>query len=307
MQMDARLSDTQRKQPIIGVDGTAGSVDVNPEQETAFERRPDGVSINPNVGKYGVRVVVGASYSTQRKETNVAFGEIMRGNKELAPVVAPFWAQTLDFPGSEKFAQAMAAMAPPAVKAIIQPEGADQGPDPAQLTQELDQCKQALQEAIQHAKDAQEDADQAVAAMSGMKADKEIDQYKAETDRLKVTGANEGQIQAITQELVNDMLGPVMGQMDAVLNPPMPDEPAMPEPPPGPSPEIMALAEGQQMLTQGVVDMAQQIQQGQMAMAEMLQELASLTRKTRKRIPVRDTQGNITEVIDRMDDESEGV
>jgi hypothetical protein len=137
-----------------------------------------------------------------------------------------------------------------------------------------------------------------------VKADKEVDRYKAETDRLKVTGANEQQIQAITQELVQSMLDPVVGQMEQVLNPPMPEpmEPEMPAPQ-EPAPEIMALAEGQQQLAQGVVQMAQQIQQGQVAVAEMVQELARLTKKTRKRIPVRDTQGNITEVIDRMDDD----
>jgi len=221
MQMDARLADTQREQPIIGVDGTAGKIEVNPEQETSFERQPGGgVSINPSVGKYGVRVVVGASYSTQRSQTNAAFGEIMRGNPELAPTVAPFWAQTLDFPGSDKFAQAMAAMAPPPVKAIIQPEGQNDAPDPAKLAQQmqkmqqvLEQTQQALQEAIQHAKDAQEDADMAIAEVADSKRmaevrERELDiqAYNAETNRLKVTGANVDQIEAVTRGLIEQML-----------------------------------------------------------------------------------------------------
>ncbi|NDH54818.1 MAG: hypothetical protein EBY24_23230, partial [Betaproteobacteria bacterium] len=159
LQMDARLSDTRRKVPIIGVDGSPGSVVFDPEQDASFKRDPDGACVNPSVGSYGVRVVIGASYSTQRAQTNAAFGEIMRTSPQLAQIVAPFWAQTLDFPGSEKFAQAMAAMAPAPVKAILQPEGQDKGPDPAELSHQLDQCKQALQEAIQHAHDAQSDAD----------------------------------------------------------------------------------------------------------------------------------------------------
>lgn len=224
MEMDARLADTRRKQPIIGVDESPGSVTVNPEQKTAFERSPDGVSINPKVGKYGVRVVVGASYSTQRTQTNAAFAEIMRGNKELAPVVAPFWAQTLDFPGSDKFAQAMAAMAPPPVKAILQPEGKDSAPDPAAMAKQMADIQQALQEAIQHAKEAQEDADQAIAAAADAKRlaevrERELDiqAYNAETQRLKVTGANEEQIQAIVGDLVNTMLAqpdPLPGEME---------------------------------------------------------------------------------------------
>lgn len=215
MQMDAKLSDTQRKQPIIGVDGSAGSVTVNPDQQTSFERIPKGggVSINPNIGRYGVRVVVGASYSTQRTQTNAAFAEIMRGNKELAPVVAPFWAQTLDFPGSDKFAQAMAAMAPAPVKAILQPEGQDNAPDPAAMAKQMQELQQALQEAIQHAKEAQDDADQAIAGMADAKRlgevkERELDiqAYNAETNRLKVTGSNEDQMRLITRDLIEEML-----------------------------------------------------------------------------------------------------
>lgn len=213
MEMDARLSDTQRKQPIMGVDGASGSVIVNPKQKTSFERSPEGVSINPSVGKYSVRVVVGASYSTQRTQTNAAFGEIMRGNPDLAPTVAPFWAQTLDFPGSDKFAQAMAAMAPAPVKAILQPEGSDDATDPAALAQQVKQLKEALNEAIQHAHDAQQDADEAeqkaneAERMAKVKEEAlEIDWYKAETDRLKVTGANVDQIEAVVGDLINKML-----------------------------------------------------------------------------------------------------
>ena len=213
MDMDARLADTRRQMPIMGVDGSAGQISVDPEQAKAFSRTPDGVTINPRVGKYGVRVVTGASYSTQRTQTNAAFAEIMRGNKELAPVVAPFWAQTLDFPGSDKFAQAMASMAPPAVKAILTPEGGDKGPDPAALAQQLKQCQDALQEAIQHAREAQDDADEAMSAAAEAKRsaaakERELDikAYQAETDRLKVTGANVDQIEAITRDLINQML-----------------------------------------------------------------------------------------------------
>lgn len=213
MQMDSRLADTRRQSPIMGINGMPGTVTVDPNQEQAFARGPEGVSINPSVGEYSVRVVVGASYSTQRTQTNAAFAEIMRGNPSLAPTVAPFWAQTLDFPDSDKFAQAMAAMAPPPVKSILQPEGADKGPDPAEVAQQLAQCKQALQEAIQHAHDAQEDADAATAAMADAKRlaevrERELDiqAYNAETARLKVTGANADQISAIVSDMVNQML-----------------------------------------------------------------------------------------------------
>ena len=338
MQMDARLSDTRRKQPIVGVDGSSGSVQVDPDQQEAFQRIPgQGVVINPRIGQYSVRVVVGASYTTQRKETNAAFAEIMRGNPELAPTVAPFWAQTLDFPGSDKFAQALAAMAPPPVKAILQPEGAENEVDPAKLAQELEQCKQALAEAIQHAHDAQKDADEAIASEAASKravADKEreldINSYKAETDRLKVTGANEDQITAITTGLVNEMLMhpdpdedqaedqtegmPMQGKVSPLAAQVMPQVAAQV------MPHVQALQDGQDMLAQNHAKLAesqqaiaqghgellqghQAVVQGQDRLAQMLQELADLTRKPRRRVPVRDKQGNITEVIDSVNED----
>ena len=328
MQMDARLADTQREQPIIGVDGSAGKIDVNPDQKTSFERQPGGgVSINPNVGKYGVRVVVGASYSTQRSQTNAAFGEIMRGNPELAPTVAPFWAQTLDFPGSDKFAQAMAAMAPPPVKAIIQPEGQDEGPDPAKMAQQmqemqqaLQETQQALQEAIQHAKDAQEDADQAIAAVADSKRlaevkerELDIEAYNAETNRLKVTGANVDQIEAVTRDLIQQMLDhpdPLpgeQGEQEPIEGPgpdgspahelaegeqPEPMEPAEPVQPAGPSPDVAAMVQaiGMQAQHHG-------------AMANAIAELAHSVGKPRTKIPVRDKHGNITHVIEQGSDD----
>jgi hypothetical protein len=289
MQMDARLADTMRKQPIMGVDGSAGHVTVNPDQQAAFERIPNGggVSINPSIGKYGVRVVVGASYSTQRTQTNAAFAEIMRGNKELAPTVAPFWAQTLDFPGSDKFAQAMASMAPPPVKAILTPEG-DSAPDPAALAQELDQCKQALQEAIQHAKDAQDDADKAIQALSDKQETEQVARYEAETNRLKVTGANVDQIQAVATQVINDMLS----QEAELPGDPKPEEaapvaapapaPVEPPAPPAPDPRIDELMAGHK------------------SMGELMGKLIQLVQADRERIPVKDKDGKITRVIDRI-------
>ena len=253
MQMDARLSDTRRKQPIMGIDGTSGHIYVDPDQREAYVKGQDGVSVNPTVGTYGVRVVIGASYSTQRTQTNAAFAEIMRGNPALAPVVAPFWAQTLDFPGSDKFAQAMAAMSPDPVKAILRPEGADNAPDPAKLAQELAQCKQALQEAIKHVHDAQQDADEAIAAKADAQRlaevrERELDiqAYNAETNRLKVTGANEQQTQAIVRDLIEQMLSqpdPLPGDPESAQesqeSPGMEQEPAE-----GQGPDGSAIHEG---------------------------------------------------------------
>lgn len=307
MEMDARLSDVRRKQPIIGVDMSAGQIVVDPDQKESFKRTDEGASINPKVGQYGVRVVIGASYATQRTQTNQAFTSIIQGAKDpnLMAAILPFWAQTLDFPGSDKFAQAMGAMAPAPVKAILQPEGGEQEKDPATLMQELEQCKQALNEAVQVAQEAQQEVATLTQANEDKAEENRIREYDSKTKRMQVEGANLEQVAAVAEKVVNDMLAPVVGQMDQVLNPPQ-QEQEMPE---EPDPMLQEMAQGQQQIADSMAAIAEQVQrgqqdiaQGQESIAQMLQELAALTRKTRKRIPVRDHEGNITEVIDRMED-----
>ncbi len=288
MQMDARLADTRRKQPILGVDGMAGSIMVDPKQEGAFQRTDDGISINPSIGKYGVRVVVGASYSTQRTQTNAAFAEIMRGNKELAPTVAPFWAQTLDFPGSDKFAQAMAAMAPPPVKAILQPADGNKEPDPALMAQQLAETQAALQEAIQHAKEAQDDADTAIAKLADRDEENRIKDYDAHTKRLQVTAGTEEQITAVATQVINDMLS----QEAELPGDPKPEEPAAAAPAPAPAPAPVEPPAPDPRIDE--------LMAGHKAHGELMQKLIQLVQADRERIPVKDKDGKITRVIDRI-------
>jgi hypothetical protein len=205
LQMIPRLIDTKRVQRIMGIDSTPASITVDPEQPKALQQTDTGLSINPNVGTYDVRVVVGTSFSTQRSQAQTALSEVMRTNPELTAAIAPLWAQNLDIPHADKLAQVLAAMAPPAVQAILNPDTSKQ-PKPEELMQQNEQLKQGLQEAISHAHDAQAEADEANDKLRQAEADREVERYNAETARLKVTGANEAQIQAIVQQLLNDML-----------------------------------------------------------------------------------------------------
>lgn len=301
MEMDRRLMDTRREAPTISMDETPSIVTIDPTMREAYRKNQSGVAINPNVGKYGVRVVVGASFSTQRSQTNAAFTEIMRANRESFSLVLPFWAQTLDFPGSDKFAQAAAAMAPPAIKAILQPDGQDV--DPGMLVSQLEQCKAALQEATQIAEEAQADADKAIAAQAELKRSAEakiqeldIKAYEAETDRLKVTGASVEQIELITRDLISQMVA----QPD-----PLPDGtmPQMPVPQ-----SLTARPEALEALMQPIkpredlLPIVESLASRQQELEQGMMQLAELIRKPRKRIPVRGPDGLIIEVIDSINE-----
>jgi hypothetical protein len=206
MQMIPRLIDTKRQLRILGIDERPSTVTINPQQETAMEETPDGISINPTIGQYDVRVVVGASYSTQRSQAQAALNEVMARNPDMAPAVAPLWAQTLDIPYADKLAQALIAVAPAPVKAVLQPEGEKEGPSTAELAAQVEQMKQAIQEASGIAQEAEQELAECQAKLADKEEENRIREYEAETNRLKVTGANEQQMRAIVFDLVNEML-----------------------------------------------------------------------------------------------------
>jgi len=215
LSMIPRLVDTKRQMRILGIDSTPGSVVMNPDQKEAAEETDEGLSINPNVGKYDVRVVVGAPFSTQRQQAQEAFTEMMRANPELTPAIAPLWAGTLDIPNGDKLQQVLIAMAPDPVKAVLQPQNGAKGPTTAELTQKIAQLTQQLQQAVQIAHDAQADADQAHAQLEQKKVDQQdsatklaIDAFNAETNRLKVIGPsfNPEQVAVVVQQQLRELI-----------------------------------------------------------------------------------------------------
>lgn len=220
MEMIQRLIDTKRQLRILSIDQTSSAITIDPQQAEALKETDQGLVINPNVGRYDVRVVVGASFATQRTQAQAAFTEMMHANPALAPALAPLWAQTLDIPHADKLAQVLTAVAPPEVKAVLNPES-DKQPQTADLMAKITQLQQGLQEAIQHAQDAQQEADSLQAEKDAREADEAIKAYEAMTKRMV------GLKDAITPESVQQL---VVQTIETMLRQPDPME----EPEPGP-------------------------------------------------------------------------
>lgn len=220
MQMVQKLVDTPRQMRILGIDQMPGTVRIDPKQTQAMQDTPQGVSINPNVGTYDVRVVVGASFSTQRQQAQQAYTEMMRANPQMMPAIAPLWAQTLDVPHADKLAQVLTAMAPDPVKAILSPDGED---STAKLKAENDQLKQALQEALSVAQEAQQEIASSKAEQEAKEEENAIKAYDAQTKRLAAMK------DAITPEQVQMLVVQTIERM--MSNPePMPGEPQPEQP-----------------------------------------------------------------------------
>lgn len=220
MEMIPRLIDTKRQLRILSIDQTSSAVTIDPQQEQALQETDHGIVINPNVGRYDVRVVVGASFATQRTQAQQAFTEMMRANPALAPALAPLWAQTLDVPHADKLAQVLTAVAPPEVKAILNPEG-DKQPQTADLMAKINELQQGLQEAIQHAQDAQQDADSEKARAEEAEDKLAIAAYDAQTKRMAAMK------DAISPEQIQQL---VVQTLETMLRQPDPQEEIEPGP-----------------------------------------------------------------------------
>jgi Phage P22-like portal protein len=300
--MIPRLINTKRQLRVLGVDGTAGSVVIDPKQADSVQETNSGLVINPNVGSYDVRVVVGAAFATQRSQAQTAFTEMMRANPGLTPALAPLWAQTLDVPNADKLAQVLTAIAPPEVKAILSPES-DKQPTAADLTAQMQQMGQALQEAIQHAKDAQDEADQlrdeaeqAKRAAEDKDDEIAIKAFDSETKRLQVVGA--GLKPEDVQRIAEQAIQAAMAQPTPTTDPVEAGEQAEAEAEgedmaTGPSAEVLAILQQQAEHTQQMLE-----QQGQLtnAIGALIQNLST----PRKRVPVRDKAGNISHVVESL-------
>jgi Phage P22-like portal protein len=204
----------QGPQPITP--GQAKGIQQQPDDQNAGQ--PDvRVIFNPLVGRYDVEADVGPAFGTRRQEAFNAFSQIMSQNQQAFPIVGDFWAQNADFPGAEELADRLKRGLPPQ----YQP-----GPSP-----QVQQLQQQLQAISQHGQQLAQQADAEVASLKAQVVhlqeqakDKgrgiDIDDYKAETERLKaVAAADPAAAQVLIRSMLSDLLGmpalPVMHEHQA--------------------------------------------------------------------------------------------
>jgi hypothetical protein len=273
-----KIYDTPRLVKIMGYDNSESTVRVDPTaqdahqhvdptngaplnsaQAQAMRSDPDqpnpAIIFNPSVGEYDVEADVGPAYGTQREEAANAFATIMQQNPDAFAIVGDFWAQNSDFPGADELADRLKRGLPPQYQSGVDPQ--------------VVQVKQAAQAMQQHAQQLLGQADAEIAALKQQLAaqklqltDKSesnaIDDYKAETDRLKAVGQiDPHSLQIIVRQMVEDMLqtdlepmlhrhADIQGTLAARMAPPEPAEgegggngavapPAPPAPAPAPA------------------------------------------------------------------------
>ena len=164
--MIPRVYDGSRQAKILGEDGQSSTISIDPRlTEAKAVENGKVVAINPGVGRYDVRVKIGASYATIRDEMATKLQELGKGNPVLAAALTPILMKLADMPEADKVARIAMAMLPPEVqKAYNEEDSADMPPAAkSQITQQGQQIEQmaaAMDQASNVIKDLQGQLDE---------------------------------------------------------------------------------------------------------------------------------------------------
>lgn len=222
------IYDTQRILYIMGLDGSAMEVTIDPnapdavikQQEMQAEidkgTRLTKLIFNPTVGTYDVQSDTGPGYATRRQEAWNAFVQIASQNKEVMQTCGDLMFKVADFPMANEISQRLARTIPPNIKG--------DAPDP-----QMDNALHMASDKIEQmqgliAKQAQELADKQK-ELDIKAAHAQIDSYKAESERLRDIGnagpiVSEKELKPLIDKMLKDMLGdPVPGVEDGEAPP----------------------------------------------------------------------------------------
>lgn len=147
-----KVYDSARTVRVLGQDGTAEMVQINPDLPVASAKMSGKAIYNLNVGEYDVSVSVGPSYTTQRQEAADAMGQMFQGNPNLMPLIGDLFFRSQDWPMADDIADRLKLMLPPQ---ILQAEEQKDGPDPKvqammqQVEQVIAQKDEVMQGAVQ--------------------------------------------------------------------------------------------------------------------------------------------------------------
>jgi hypothetical protein len=194
-----KIYDTDRVVRILGEDGSEKQVQISPDMPQAYGKKRDELSgeikeiYNPSVGRYDVTVAVGPSYTTRRQEAFDALIQLSQGNPQLMGVAGDLIMRAADFPMAEELAERLEKTIPPELK---EKEG-EENAEVMAVKQEAQQVIEQLTQRIQAAEGAMAEAEQEAKQLAFKAQDNEaktmlearkiqIDEYNAQTNRMKV-------------------------------------------------------------------------------------------------------------------------
>jgi hypothetical protein len=194
-----KIYDTKRVMRIQGSDGSELEIEIDPslKQAALIEMNKDQQVarriFNPSVGKYEVRAAPGQATGSKREQTVEALTLILTQAPALTSVLGDLLLGAMDFPGAQDAALRMRRMVPPQALGV----------GPTQNEQQLQQQVHALQMALA---EALKKLGKEQLKLTGKDEMRDIDVYKAETDRFKALGdllmLDQGGMKQVIEELV---------------------------------------------------------------------------------------------------------
>lgn len=136
------IYDTARIVKIIGEEEEPKTIGVNGEREEEQER-----DFNLDEGKYDVRVITGASFTTQRQEAGAFYNQLIQSMPDLMPVIGDLVFKYQDTAGSQAIASRLKKLVDPK---LLDEDEREEGQEVVDLEKEqMAQAMQQMQQQIQ--------------------------------------------------------------------------------------------------------------------------------------------------------------
>lgn len=172
------IYDTARVIRIIGMEDEPEQIGINgamvAEQDQPFDLTR---------GKYDVRVVTGASYTTKRQESAAFFTSIVEKQPQLMEVMGDLLFKNMDFTGAQAMAERMKKVIDP--KFLEENKEEEVDPEKEQMALVIQQGEQILADLQAQLAETQEKLDSKEAELQ-IKAGSELAKAELERDKLKL-------------------------------------------------------------------------------------------------------------------------
>ena len=192
-----KIYDSKRVVRILGVDGSAEMVELDPSLEVPKAKMGSKSIYNLGIGTYDVTVSVGPSYTSRRQEAADAMIEMTQANPNIWATHGDLITKAMDWPDADQFAERFKLLLPPQIQQAEQDEEVPPEVQAVvtQAQQVIAEKDQMLQQAMQQM---QELAGQVKELQQGLMVKQEANQismYEAETRRIAALAAAEAKEQ----------------------------------------------------------------------------------------------------------------
>lgn len=241
-----KIYDSTRVVRVLGLDGTADMVELDPTLPVASAKMNGKQVYNLGVGTYDVAVSAGPSYTTRRQEAADSMVQLTQGNPALFPLIGDLMIRSMDWPQAEEIADRLKLMLPPQILEAEKKEEGGPSPEVQAIMQQAqqamaqkDELMQGAVQEIERLRQATEDMQKEVAEKMKELEIKErevgIKEYEAETKRAQVLAPalDAQQIQMLVLQTMQDL----MTQQSEPIAPP--EQYSMPMVPTDDAPEMM--------------------------------------------------------------------